>query len=82
MDIGQWEEPVTYETQSQGQYRTISSAVEAARVLLEDWPASKGIQFLRAKAVCLTALTGEVEPEVSRVAFLRAAEEAGVYIRP
>lgn len=82
MTTGRWNEPITFETQNLGQYRTIASAAEAARVLLEDWPVEGGIEYLRAKAVCLTVLSGEVEPDLSREAFLRAAEEAGVFVRP
>jgi hypothetical protein len=81
METGRWEEPVTFETGKLGQYRAISSAAEACRVLDEAWPVSDGIHYIRAKAVCLTAASGGIDPEVSRNAFLKAAEEAHVFIR-
>lgn len=81
MDVGRWEEPVTFETEKLGQYRTISSAAEAARVLMDDWPVDSGKAFTRAKAACLSALTGDGNPEAARTAFVKAAEEAGVFIR-
>lgn len=81
MDIGRWNEPVTFETQTLGVYLTISSAAEAARVLLEEWPADEGEAFLKAKAACLAVMAGDAAPEESRRAFLRAADEADVFVR-
>jgi hypothetical protein len=81
MDQGRWEEPVTFETQRLGQYRTITSTAEAARVLVEEWPIETGKELKRAKAACLAALAGKGDPDEARKAFLRAAKEAGVFIR-
>jgi len=82
MDPGRWEEPVTFETGRLGQYRTIGSAAEAARVLLEDWPIDGGDELLKAKAICLAVLSGEKKPAAARTAFLKAAKEAGLFVRP
>lgn len=81
MDQGRWEEPVTFETQRLGQFRTITSTAEAARVLVEDWPTSTGKELKRAKAACLAVLAGTGDPDEARAAFLKAASEAGVFTR-
>lgn len=81
METGRWDEPVTYETQRLGQYRTITSAAEAARALSDDWPAETGKALKKARETCLAVLEGEAEPAAARKAFLKAAEEAGVFIR-
>lgn len=81
MGTGRWSEPVTFETQRLGQYRTISSAAEAARVLLDEWPTDNGKAYTKAKAACLAALAGDGDAEAARQAFLRAADEADIFIR-
>ncbi|WP_119258902.1 DUF982 domain-containing protein [Shinella zoogloeoides] len=81
MAIGRWNEPVTFETQRLGQYRTIASAEEAARALLTDWPADSGHAFMKAQKR-LYSRAGETQgPEAARKAFLAAEEEAGVFVR-
>ena len=81
MNRGHWAEPVTFETQKLGVYRTIASAEEAARALLTDWPAQSGPAFMEAQKACLAVLEGRKAPEAAREAFLAAAEEAGVFVR-
>ncbi|MCD1264091.1 hypothetical protein B5M44_04015 [Shinella sumterensis] len=81
MRAGLWAEPVTFETLTLGVYRTISSASEAAGILLYHWPTDEGPAFKAAQEICLAALEGKVDPEESRHAFLLAADEAGVFIR-
>ncbi|MGJ7043535.1 hypothetical protein J2Y63_006819 [Shinella sp. BE166] len=81
MNKGEWAEPITFETHKLGAYLTISSTAEAARVLLDYWPAKHGKALKRAKATCLAVLQGNGNPEIARKAFLTAAEEAGVLIR-
>lgn len=81
MDVGRWEEPITFETEKLGQYRTISSAAEAARALGDDWPAETGKALRAARETCLAVLEGKAEPAAARKAFVDAAEEAGVFIR-
>lgn len=81
MNRGNWDEPVTIETMKLGHYRTISTTEEAARVLTGDWPIEHGEALLDACRVCMDVLEGKKEPEAAREAFLKAAEEAGVFIR-
>lgn len=82
MDTGRWNEPVTFETTRIGHYRTIASTAEAARALLEDWPIHAGKALAEARKTCLAVLEGKKEPAAAREAFLRAAEEAEVFILP
>ncbi|WP_411033864.1 DUF982 domain-containing protein [Shinella sp. BYT-45] len=82
MDNGRWEEPITFETQRLGQYRTIVGAAEAARALMEDWPVETGDALARAKETCLAVLEGREPTAAAREAFLAAAAEAGVFVRP
>jgi len=81
MKRGYWNRPVTFETMTLGMYRTISSTAEAARVLLEDWPVDEGSAWDTAQRKCLAALEGGIDHEEARQAFLKAAEEAGVFVR-
>ncbi len=82
MNRGYWDEPVTIETLTLGRYQSVSSAAEAARILLDEWPVDEGEAFLAAKAACLAVMAGKAEPVTSRDAFLAAADEAGVFVRP
>ena len=81
MNVGAWKEPVTFETDVLGQYRTITSATEAAHALANHWPVEEGKALQKAKEVCVAVLEGKKKPEVARKAFLKAAEEADVFIR-
>lgn len=82
MHTGTWRQSVTFETDRLGRYRTITSTAEAARVLMDRWPRTNGKALTKAKAACLLALEGRGDPEAARAAFLEAAEEADVFIRP
>ncbi|GAA4180207.1 DUF982 domain-containing protein [Shinella granuli] len=82
MDRGYWDNPVTIETLTLGRYRTVSSTAEAARVLLEEWPVDEGEAFVAAKTLCLAVMEGNADPEEARKAFLIAADETDVFVRP
>ena len=82
MNRGYWHPPVTIETLTLGRYRMVSNAAEAARILLEEWPVDEGEAFVAAKTLCLAALEGKADPEEARKAFLLAADEADVFVRP
>ena len=81
METGRWEEPITFETNKLGKYWTVTSTAEAARALMDRWPAETGEALFAAQETCLAVLEGKAEPAAAREAFLRAAEEAGVFIR-
>lgn len=82
MANGCWDIPVTFETRRLGQFRTVTSTSEAALALLEDWPTEQSKATTEAMEACLAVLEGNGDPAVAREAFLKAAEEAGVFIRP
>jgi len=81
MNSGVWEKPITFETTRLGKYWTVTSAAEAARALMERWPVDTGEALQRARETCLAVLEGKEKPEVAREAFIKAADEAGVFIR-
>jgi len=59
---------------------TVNSVQQAARVLLEEWPAEHRGTDVHSGAmlVCLAALEGMGSVEDAREAFLAAAREAGM----
>ena len=81
MNSGEWEKPITFETSKLGKYWTITSAAEAARALMERWPVDTGEALEEARRACLMVLEGKEDPAVAREAFIKAAEEADVFIR-
>lgn len=82
MQRGKWSEPITFETMKLGQYRTINSASEAAHVLMGAWLIADGRALRKACDACLAALEGKETPEAACKAFIRAAEETDVFVRP
>ncbi|MCJ8053920.1 DUF982 domain-containing protein [Shinella curvata] len=77
-----WGEPITFETATLGKYWTVTSTAEAARALMERWPVTAGPAYEAALRTCLAVMEGKVRPAEARQAFLNAAEEADVFIRP
>ena len=55
----------------------IGSLLDAARVLIEDWPLDDGEDYIIAVKACADAIAGKTSPEDLRQALLRAAREAG-----
>ena len=78
---GDWSKPVTYEEDKRGGYRTIRDTEQAARALLLKWPVDDGDAFYEAQRVCLGVMEGKRPADDAREAFLRAAAEAGVFVR-
>lgn len=56
----------------------VHTAREAAEILLREWPAEEGEEFLVAVKTCLDVITGKIEPEKLHEAIVRAAYEAGI----
>lgn len=81
MDPKRWSRPVTFEEGMRGNYRTITSTGEAARVLSSRWPIAKGREYRRAQQVCVDVLDGKKPPSEARKAFLEAARAARVSVR-
>jgi hypothetical protein len=82
MDIGRWEEAVTFETMGRGEYRVVASTAEAAHILVTQWPLRTGRAYRSAQKTFAAVLAGNQDALTARHAFLKAAEEAGVFIRP
>lgn len=78
MDTKMWVTPITIDIRSDGHYRVVTSAKEAAKVLSNEWPPVDSPLLRNALAQSSAALRGAVSPEVCRAAFLRAAREAGI----
>jgi hypothetical protein len=77
-----WSKPVTIELGGIGNYVTIANSVEAANCLAEDWPVDEGEALLEALEVCFQAVQGSATPDDAREAFLEAAHEAAIYVKP
>lgn len=63
-----------------GQLVSVTSAYDAARFLLEQWPDQAGPKHLMAREILLKCLEGNCSAAVARVAFIEAAREAGIYM--
>ncbi len=63
-----------------GQVNGITSAYDAAKFMLEDWPEEDGPKARLAREILLKCLEGGCSPAVARVAFVEAAREANVFI--
>lgn len=64
---------------SQAQLVSVSSAYDAARFVLEQWPDTTGPKHLMAREILLKCLEGNCSATVARVAFIEAAREAGIH---
>ncbi|MDR6635091.1 hypothetical protein J2X72_003903 [Phyllobacterium sp. 1468] len=75
--------PVTVLTNRPGQMLGIGTAYDAAKFVVEEWPAERGGPKLSdAKVILLQCLSGQCSPAIARVAFIEAARESHIYIVP
>jgi sugar/nucleoside kinase (ribokinase family) len=79
VDLGPFEEPVSVTTDA-GE-RLVSSAREAAEMLLYDWPIGETAIRIQARISCMKVLAGSEPPASAREAFMQAAEEAKILIQ-
>ncbi|MGZ9723309.1 DUF982 domain-containing protein [Rhizobium miluonense] len=82
MDNSDWRSPVIVELGGISRFAIITNALDAANCMSEKWPAEGGPVADAAVLVCLDAVLGKVSAEESREAFLEAAREAGLYVKP
>lgn len=82
MEYGDWNNPVIVDLGGAGRYAIITNALDAANCMSDEWPVSGGPAVDEAVLVCLDAVLGRASAEQSRRAFLEAAEEAGLDVRP
>lgn len=71
---------VTVLTRRPGKMLGVSSAFDAARFILEEWPHEDGPKLSTAKAILLKCLEGGCSAAVARVAFIEAAREANIFV--
>jgi hypothetical protein len=72
--------PVTVELPN-GEHRKLSSASEAAVLLMEKWPQEPGFLYRSALQACTGSLASEDDLENARQAFVAAALEAGLTVQ-
>ncbi len=82
MEYGDWNNPVIVDLGGAGRYAITTNALDAANCMSDEWPVSGGPAVDEAVLVCLDAVLGKASAEQSRRAFLEAAEEAGLDVRP
>jgi hypothetical protein len=70
--------PITVETGTVGEFRTLSSVSEAATFMMERWPEPHGPRYIAALQACTGLLTTAEDVENARRAFLTAAKDAGL----
>lgn len=78
----EWGLPVVIELGGHSNFLSITSALEAASCLLDDWPFDGSEAMEHALEVCFAACKGRAQPEKARDAFLEAVSEAKLYVRP
>lgn len=81
MAVQIWNDGVELELEKVGSYRTVRSTEEAAECLLYRWPVHDGKAWLAAQRACLAALDGKSTADKARQAFLKAADEADIFVR-
>ncbi|WP_368517082.1 DUF982 domain-containing protein [Rhizobium sp.] len=82
MEYGDWNNPVIVDLDGIGHFAIITNALDAANCMSEEWPVNGGPAMDEAVLVCLDAVLGKVSAQRSRKAFLEAAREAGLTVRP
>jgi hypothetical protein len=79
-----WDKGVDLELNGIGRYQNVTSTEEAGRHLLERWPKQDGPAFksaIKAITEALTQTRNRALAEKARTAFIKAAEDADIYIR-
>lgn len=78
---GWWLKPVIIERESIGRMLHVNNTRQAARMLLEEWPATPGPKHLAARRAVLAAMEKALDAKrqaAAREAFRQAAIEAGI----
>lgn len=81
MDPRPWDRAVEIELGKAGRYRVVTNTLTAAEILLNHWPVEAGPAHFAACYACLDVLEGNQAPEYAKLAFIKAAEEAGIFFR-
>lgn len=70
-----WSEPVEFNFPSKGSYK-VRGPFDALVHMTEQWPAVRGLHFVRARSACRAALAGHKSVDEARDAFEAAVAEA------
>lgn len=81
MDAKRWDRAVEIDLGKTGRYRVVTNTLAAAEILLNQWPVESGPALRAARYACLDVLEGNQPPEYAKLSFIKAAEEAGIFIR-
>lgn len=84
MAVSRWKESVHVQAGRYGSTRyVVQDAEKAAEVMLKQWPrkAPRGPANLKARQKLLDCLMGKCVPEIARLTFIAAAQEAGILMK-
>jgi len=76
-----WDKPIELVIDNADHFRCIGSSRDAVAFLMKSWPTKGGKSFSAARRACLGALDGKVATSAAKLAFVNAAEEAGILRR-
>lgn len=71
---------VTVMTRQIGKMRVITSVVQAAEFIINEWPGEQTDKLEIAKHALVQCFDGKMSPGVARMAFVEAAKEADICI--
>lgn len=80
MDPMYWTKSVELELNGPGRLQKVRSTLEASECL-KLWPNKQGSAYGEAKRVFRAVLRSGAPRQIARAAFIRAAEEAGIYVK-
>lgn len=79
---GDWTKGVTVALDGDSGFVTIANTTQASWAMIEDWPLDEAPALDRALEVCAAVVEGRMKPEDARKAFVAAAVEAGLPMKP
>lgn len=71
---------VTVMTRQLGKMKVITSIMQAAEFIVNEWPGEETERLDIAKHALLECYDGKLSPGVARMAFIEAAKEADIYV--
>jgi hypothetical protein len=76
-----WDKPIELMIENSDHFRSVTSTRDALACLMNSWPTKGGKSLSAARRACLDSIEGKVAREQAQIAFIRAAEEAGILRR-
>lgn len=77
-----WKKPVTLALEGPETFVTIATTQAASWAMIEDWPEEDGPALDKALLICAEVRQGKRSDDEARAAFVAAAIEAGIAIKP